>query len=112
MMEMKYAGHDDVDKVDLDELDLTVHKVLELGIIAEAALQNTGRAGSEDFADLFDNVGILLRYASAKMLWDVYKNDEGMEQNFFIKPEVIQETREAIISLDSFDWGLVERLVK
>jgi hypothetical protein len=117
MMEMKYAGHDDIDKVNLDELDLTVHKVLELGVIGEAALQMTGHAGNEDFSDLFDNVGILLRYAAAKMLWEVYKDDDDLERNgmsreTFIKPALELESKEAIISLDSFDWGLVERLVK
>lgn len=109
---MKYAGHDDIDKVNLDELDLTVHKVLETGIIAEAAMQNLNTTGSEDFSDFFDSVGVLLRYAAAQMLWEQYKDDEGMVIDTFIKPELVQETKESIISLDSFDWGLVERLVK
>lgn len=112
----KYAGIE-ANQVNLDELDLTVHRVLELGIIAEAGLQMTGHAGSEDFADLFDSVGVLLRYASAKMLWDVYKDDDDLERNgmseaTFIKPALVLEAQESIMSMDSFGWGLIERLEK
>lgn len=109
----KYQGTE-VDQVDLDELDITVHKVLELGIIAEAGMQIRGITGSEDFSDWFDSIGVLLRYASAKMLWEVYKDDADMVggYDFFVKPPLVEETKESIISLDSFNMGLVERLVK
>lgn len=112
----KYAGIE-ANQVDLDALDLTVHKVLEIGIIAEAGLQMTGHAGSEDFADLFDSIGILLRYAAAKMLWDVYKDDDDLERNemneqTFIKPALVLEAQESLMSMDSFGWGLIERLEK
>lgn len=112
----KYAGIEAC-LVDLDALDLTVHKVLEIGIIAEAGMQIAKSKGSEDFSDLFDSVGVLLRYAAAKMLWEVYKDDDDLEENgmneqTFIKPELVLETQESIMSMDSFNWGLVERLVK
>ena len=114
----KYAGIE-ANQVDLDALDITVHKVLELGIIAEAGLQMTGHSGSEDFSDLFDSIGVLLRYAAAEMLWEVYKDDPEnkdnqtkMDRDYFVKPALVLEVQESIMSMDSFGWGLIERLVK
>lgn len=111
MTDFKYTGIES-SLVNLDDLDITVHKVLELGIILEAAMQNLRVDGSEDFSDAFDSIGVLLQYASAQMLWQVYKDDENMEKEFFIKPALVNEAQMSIISLDSFNWGLVQRLEK
>lgn len=103
-----------VNEVNLDSLDITVHKVLELGIICEAGMQNMQITGSEDFSDLFDSIGCLLRYCAAKMLWEVYKDDEQWrdQKDHFMRPTIVSEAKESIISLDSFSEGLVERLMK
>lgn len=67
----------------LEKLDLTTRNILDVGVIAQVAMERTGFTGSEDYSDLFDSVGVVLRYSANRMLRDVYKGDDNFEGEEF-----------------------------
>lgn len=97
----------------LDALNITTRKVLDVGIIAQVAMEKTGFEGSEDYSDLFDSVGILLQYAANRMLNDVYARHEGEDHNaeqFAWSAEKMTEVHDSLLCIEQFN--LIGKLVK
>lgn len=74
-----------------------------------------GADTDEDYADAFDSVGMLFKYLSAQLMYDVYAQDDDQDTARFLGLVLAQEQRsadDALQSLRPFDIeiGKVEML--
>lgn len=72
---------------------------------ATDSLQSAGLETSEDWADAFHAVGQLFSYVSAKMLHDVYKddNDQSVKEHMdMVLRQATQDADEALGTLVAF----------
>lgn len=99
--------HTEVRIYSLDKLDITTRKVLDVGVIAQVAMEQTGFEGSEDYSDLFDSIGILLEYAANRMLAKVYEDDKV---NIIWMPNRVEDLHQALGCIEQF--LLIGKLVK
>lgn len=95
-------------KYDLEKLDLSTRNVLDCGVIAQVGLERTGFRGSEDIADLFDSVGIVLQFSANQMLKDIYGEDA--ETGFDWSDQKLEELNGALVCIEQFN--LIGRLKK
>jgi hypothetical protein len=102
------ARYTEVRKYDLDKLDLTTRNVLDIGVIAQVGMEKTRFKGSEDFADLFDSIGIVLQYSANRMLKEIYGEDA--DTGFDWSDEKIEELNGALVCIEQFN--LIQKLKK
>lgn len=105
----KDAQYEQPRKYHLEKLDLSTRAVLDVGVIAQVAMEKTRFEGSEDYSDLFDSVGMVLRYSAHQMLQKVYsvRGDDMIPDWDEAKME---ELHDALLCIEQFQ--LIGRLKK
>lgn len=99
-----------VRKYDLEKLDIRAFTVLSVGVAADAELRKAGFEYSEDYADLFDSVGILLRWVGQNMLRQVYKNDPTEDQINWIQITTDEDFHLCLETIEQFGFiGLLKK---
>lgn len=93
------------------EVQITTRRVLNVGVVAQTALEKTGKTDSEDFSDLFYAISNLLEWAAAKMLWNIYKDDEGIQESMFSwSEEEVDNLKWSLHTVNQFGMlGLLEK---
>ena len=102
------ARYTEVREYDLEKLDLSTRNVLDCGVIAQVGMEKTGFKGSEDFADLFDSIGIVLQFSANQMMKEVYGEDA--DTGFDWSEEKMKDLNGALVTIEQF--MLIGKLVK